>query len=120
VTRSRMARALALRNAAVSVLRRKGTRADRKGLARLELNTQCWDDEEPPLAMSYRTSLESRWLLPHGLSVWASLRGKRCKVLNIEWSDSGTTELISFRRGGWEDELLAMALPTPYLRLVKN
>jgi hypothetical protein len=50
------------------------------------------------------------------LSVWATVRGKRAKVLNIEWWDGGAVELVSFRRGPWEAELSVAG--APYLRVV--
>jgi hypothetical protein len=39
--------------------------------------------------------------LPYGLDIWAPK-----KVLNIEWDDKGNVELVSFRRGDWENTLL--------------
>ena len=44
--------------------------------------------------------------LPYGLNVWAASG----KVLNIEWSDDGAIEVISFKRGGWEQELERLAI----------
>jgi hypothetical protein len=41
------------------------------------------------------------------LNVWGTLRGKFGKVLNIGWMGEDIY-LVSFRRGGWESELLAM------------
>jgi hypothetical protein len=41
------------------------------------------------------------------LNVWATLRGKHVKVLNIEWMREAI-DLTTFRRGEWESELLAM------------
>ena len=41
---------------------------------------------------------------PFGLDVWA---GK--KVLNLKWSDNDEFNVVSFRRGTWEDELLKAA-----------
>ncbi len=43
-----------------------------------------------PLSLSYHTTLDPKWSKPHGLSVWATLNGKRAKVLNIEWGDGST------------------------------
>jgi hypothetical protein len=40
----------------------------------------------------------------HGMDIWAPN-----KVLNIEWDSRGDTEIVSFRRGAWEQSLLAEA-----------
>jgi hypothetical protein len=42
--------------------------------------------------------------LPYGLDLWAPK-----KVLNVEWDDQGNVALIGFRRGEWEEELIAAA-----------
>ena len=37
-----------------------------------------------------------------------------CKVLSLQWDDAGQVEVISFNRGPWEDEALAMGVdPSP-------
>jgi hypothetical protein len=41
--------------------------------------------------------------LPYGLDVWHG-----AKVLSIVWADDGAFEVISFVRGQWEDEALAL------------
>jgi len=46
------------------------------------------------------------------LSVWANLEDKHAKVLNIEWRVD-TVEVVSFWRGEWESELLAMGRAIP-------
>ncbi len=43
--------------------------------------------------------------LPYGLDVWDFRPLTRGKVLNIEWSDEGEIQLISYKPGDWEDEL---------------
>ncbi len=42
-------------------------------------------------------------VLPWGLDVW---HGR--KVLSLHWDDAGRVEVISFTRGPWEDEALAL------------
>ncbi len=42
-------------------------------------------------------------VLPWGLDVW---HGR--KVLSLQWDDAGRVEVISFTRGPWEDEALAL------------
>jgi hypothetical protein len=44
--------------------------------------------------------------LAYGLDIWFS--GERHKVMNIEWEDGGRVDLVSFKRGTWEDLFLAM------------
>ena len=39
--------------------------------------------------------------------------GRLYKVLNIEWDDHGKVELVSFRRGAWELELITLARCKP-------
>jgi len=46
------------------------------------------------------------------LSVWTNLEDKHAKVLNIEWRVD-TVEVVSFWRGEWESELLAMGRAIP-------
>ena len=41
------------------------------------------------------------------LNVWATLRGKHVKVLNVTLIGDAVG-IISFRRGDWENELRAM------------
>ena len=48
-------------------------------------------------------------VLPWGLDVW---HGR--KVLSLQWDDAGRVEVISFNRGLWEDEALALG-PEPDL-----
>ena len=55
----------------------------------------------------YRHALErqhTRPDLPYGLEVWRD----GAKVLGILWSDDGTSEVVSFVHGHWEDEALAL------------
>ena len=41
------------------------------------------------------------------LNVWATHKGKHQKVLNMAWTDDAV-DVVTFRRGEWEGELLAM------------
>ncbi len=43
--------------------------------------------------------------LPYGLDIWAPK-----KVLNIEWDDKEKVKLVSLRRGEWETELITLAM----------
>jgi hypothetical protein len=42
--------------------------------------------------------------MPYGLDIWAPL-----KVLNLEWDDDGSVEVITFKRGEWEAQLATLA-----------
>jgi hypothetical protein len=42
--------------------------------------------------------------MPYGLDIWAHQ-----KVMNLEWDDDGSVELITFKRGEWEAQLAAFA-----------
>ena len=55
----------------------------------------------------YRHALErqhTRPDLPYGLDV----RHDGAEALNLLWADGGTLEILTFRRGGWEAEALAL------------
>jgi hypothetical protein len=43
--------------------------------------------------------------LPYGLDVWTPEK----KVLNLEWDDAGTVEIVSFKPGEWEGALAIAA-----------
>ena len=42
--------------------------------------------------------------LPYGLDIWAPQ-----KVMNLEWDDDGSVEVITFKRGEWEAQLATLA-----------
>jgi hypothetical protein len=44
----------------------------------------------------------------HLLDVWDETRGG-AKVLNINWASDGAIEVVSFRRGDWEQIILDRA-----------
>jgi hypothetical protein len=52
------------------------------------------------------------WLTPFGprtnLDVWDETQGE-AKVLNMNWDPNGTIEIVSFRRGDWENALIKNA-----------
>ena len=55
------------------------------------------------MCLSKNASDGSTWL-----DVWGTVKGKHSKALNIRWMGQ-TVDLVTFRRGEWENELLAMA-----------
>lgn len=56
---------------------------------------------------SYEAALagQSPLNLRYGLDIWDRAVGK---VLNVEWDDDGKVELVSFRRGDWEAQILSI------------
>ena len=55
-------------------------------------------------AVAVRMS-QSKRHLGFGLDVW----GKVGKVLNVHWNEYGQIEIVSFKRGDWEEEILGAA-----------
>jgi hypothetical protein len=120
---TRLAAALAIRDAAVCIVHRQGVIKEyegRKGHAPKKYVGATFG----PFKISYRTpfqpqpairerdkyiaaqhSIKLPAILPYALDVW---RGT--KVLSIEWDAYGAARLIGYRRRGeWEAELLAAA-----------
>ena len=65
----------------------------------------AWPVEAPPAA-SYEQAISrqrAKPALPWRLDVWHGHT-----VLNLQWGDDGTVEVISFTRGPWEDAALAL------------
>jgi hypothetical protein len=110
----KIARAIALRDAALIVVKRAGTweagssqiklLTARVGTLLIGYRTPFQRLPEAPEQMKYfaaqhgKPSLES-W--PYGLDVWAPK-----KVMCIEWDDQGNVLLVSLRHGEWEAELI--------------
>ena len=112
-------RALAIRDHLVPLVRERGMLELQRGLVRLvALRTGPWTiehwtpfgDLSPDEASSpgYRHAVEwqrTRPDLPYGLDVWRD----GAQVFGVLWSDDGTSEVVAFVRGPWEDEALALA-----------
>jgi hypothetical protein len=122
--------ALQLRDHALSVLRRHGRHqpvGDAKFLMwndesfRLWLRTPFQQRAEPDEATKklavkigasvdeakYAATLHGLKLpepLPYAIDIW---RGK--KVMSLEWADDGRANIVSFKRGLWEADFLALA-----------
>jgi hypothetical protein len=97
----RLRTAIELRDAALVVLKKRGKQIDKGSIVFEQHSPQ---KPTPHLSLS----LTKHPLDGHDmLSVWATLKGKHGKVLNIETLGE-RVELVSFRRGEWEGELLAM------------
>jgi hypothetical protein len=110
-------RALAIRDHLVPLVR-NGVLEVQRGPVRLTtLRSGPWhlhhwtpfSDLAPEEASSpgYRHALErqhTRPDLPYGLEVWRD----GTKLLSVLWSDNGTSEVVCFVRGPWEDEALGL------------
>ena len=113
-------RALAIRDRLLALVREHGALELQRGPVRLvALRTGPWAVEHwtpfgelsPGEASSpgYRHALErqrTRPDLPYGLDV----RRDEARVLRVLWSDGGASDVVTFVRGPWEDEALALAL----------
>jgi hypothetical protein len=70
-----------------------------------------WDDGRNTPAPSFahaaahQAAMQARPVLPYSLDIWRAGLGK---VLSVEWDDA-RLNVISFKRGPWEAELLALA-----------
>jgi hypothetical protein len=117
---AKLARALALREAALSIIRRAGVWESAKvgshevkllsaqlGGIHISYRTPFQQIPQAGEALKYRAAqlgLKTPKNLPYGLDVWAPK-----KVMNIEWDDQGNVALVSLRPGAWETELTNLA-----------
>ena len=122
-TAARTARALAIRDHLLPLIRAHGFMQEagggslrmvmwRAGRFRFALRSPFtpWPGTSPP--GSYAAALAKQRadpVLPWGLDVWHDR-----KVLSLQWDDAGRVEVISFNRGPWEAEALTIgAGPSP-------
>jgi hypothetical protein len=112
------ARAVAIRDHLLPLIRSHGTMQEVSGMAgrpavckvgsftcTLRSPFTPWPVEAPPAA-SYEQAISrqrAKPALPWCLEVWHGHT-----VLNLQWEDDGTVEVISFTRGPWEDDALAL------------
>lgn len=101
ISPKRLSAAIGLRDAAVALLRNQGA-ALIDGRAWFQRHTP--ENPEPRLAVCLAERTEGR----QSLSVWATLRNGHVKVLTIDWFGEAV-DVVTFRRGDWENELLAMS-----------
>ena len=100
---SRLEEAIRLRDAGLALLQREGKQSQAFGGC-IEFELARPENPYPRLSLS----LSKHPLDGHPmLSVWAMRKDKCGKVLNVEWLGD-KVEVVSFRRGEWEAELLAM------------
>ncbi len=103
---SRLEEAIELRNAAQALLSRYGrpeecTYGRRVCFRYGSLNISLRPTLQPWLARPFSLNLAN------GLDIWCPK-----KVMNIEWDEKGLVELVSFRRGKWEETLHQLASDT--------
>jgi hypothetical protein len=103
----RLDTAIQLRDAALALLSKKGKPGEARDSIVFEQHTTQAQTPLLSLCLS-KHPRDGRAML----SVWANLKDKHAKVLNIEWLGEHVT-LVSFRRGEWESELLAMGRVVP-------
>ena len=115
---ARTARALAIRDHLLPLIRAQGATEETGGSGprmttwkagrfdfALRSPFTAWGIKAPP-PRPYRAAQAERRadpVLPWGLDVW---HGR--KVLSLQWDHAGRVEVISFTRGPWEDEALAL------------
>ena len=110
-------RALAIRDHVLPLIREGGTIELQRGAVRMIVfragpwtfnHWTPFNDLSPGDASSpaYRHAVERQHALPdlaYGLDIWHPT-----KVLGMLWADDGTFEVITFIRGPWEEEVLAL------------
>ena len=89
-----------LKAAAVEIARRRGKPHSVSGIASTEVDLGTVRFWITPL--SFGTNLD----------VWDETR-RGAKVLNVNWSGDGAIQVVSFRRGEWEQVLLDRAKRGP-------
>jgi hypothetical protein len=109
--------AAAIRDHILPLLRRNGAVQTQRDTVRLtELRMDGWAFShwtpfndvglEEASSPGYRHAVErqrTRPALPYGLDVWHEK-----KVLRVLWAEDGAMEVVSFVRGDWEQDALAL------------
>lgn len=109
---TRLEKAIELRDAALTVIQTKGSRevlltpdgrVSPLEIAPGHIIYASFDGPDMHGILSFQGELM-------GIDIWAVLNGKRTKVFNVTWDKKGgAVDLRAFKRGDWEQELLAMA-----------
>ena len=117
MTKKRVGRldmAISIRDAALEKVKKEGQFEDTNvGLLliwkgdELEISHHTPFQKVPPpsedvLRQCYAADVDPTNNLPYGLDVWDT----KGKVLNIEWHNNNHVELVSFKRGEWEEQVL--------------
>ena len=101
LSKDRMNDAIELRRAAMTLLENHGVRDGSK--QDLWYNRHTPQNPEPHIAINITQTAVGR----QTLNIWGRLGDKHVKVFNVDWVGE-TLEIVTFRRGEWENELLAM------------
>ena len=111
---SRLDMAISIRDAALKKLKNDGQFEDygfgpllvwRGDEVEMSHHTPYWNLSTPSDDASrkcYVAGMDLRLYLFYGLDIW----GTQGKVLNIEWDHKDRVDLVSFRRGEWEQQVL--------------
>jgi len=94
-------RAVAIRDHVLRLMERGGA-----WLQRGQVRVRWWEGGDFKAALNTRFSTLPNQPVPYELSVWAWAGGK---VLLIDWEHGGEARVVSFKRGEWEDRLLAIS-----------
>jgi hypothetical protein len=101
----RREQAVELRDAAIAVLRKNGKQAGDS----IVFEQHKQNEFHPRLSLR----LSKHPFDAHNmLSVWTNFNKEHAEALNIEWRGNAV-DIVSFRRGQWENELLAMGRASP-------
>lgn len=112
-------RAIVIRDHVIALLRQHGAVQVQRDTVRItELQTGVWAfrawtpfnelGQEEASSPGYRHAIErqrTRKALPYGLEIWYGAN----RVLRVLWSDDERTEVASFVRGEWEDEVFLLS-----------
>ena len=111
---SRLDAAISIRDAALKKLKDQGQfedtgfgpllvwRGDEIEISRITRCRKSPTPSEVAAIKSCETSVGPKLRLLYGLDIW----GTQGKVLNIMWDYKDHVELISFKRGEWEEKIL--------------
>jgi hypothetical protein len=113
-------RAIAIRDHVLPLLRQRGTVQVQRDTVRLtELRTGMWAlrhwtpfnelGQAEAASPGYRHAIErqrTRQTMPYGLDIWHGT--ELAMVLRVLWADDASLDVVSFVRGPWEEEALAL------------
>ena len=112
-TSTRIEAARKIRDHILPVVQRMGSASEISGIKSLSWEMKPWlvmhrtPFGPTPTPETYRGAIARQKMTDrrYALDIW---HGR--KVLNIEWDSLDNFEIVSFKRGQWEDELIALAL----------
>lgn len=114
MSNARRERVTLLRDAAMRVVRSKGIwdlRSEPPFLcfesSELRLNYRGPQEFFGLPDISYNDLLSKRF--PNSRRFGLDVYGTGHKTMNLEWDDDGEVEIVSFKRGAWEEVLLSLA-----------